>query len=129
MTNREFYNAIATNEALSAELTEFAAEAIVKLDAGLAKRREKNAEKADAAQVYVDQLVGFLGSEPRTATMLLCNFNDAGVTEVDGKALTVQRVSSWARKAVAAESAAQVDVKIPGKGAQKGYVLVGADAE
>lgn len=41
MTNREFFTAIASNTTISAELVEFAAEAITKLDARNAARASK----------------------------------------------------------------------------------------
>ena len=48
MTTKNFYNAIATNESLSAELREFAANAIVKMDKESASRNSKAAEKRAA---------------------------------------------------------------------------------
>ena len=48
MTTKNFYNAIATNENLSAELREFAANAIEKMNKESASRNSKAAEKRAA---------------------------------------------------------------------------------
>lgn len=126
-TIREFYNAvIAAN--VSDEITEFATAAIEKLDATNAKRREKSAEKAEANQTYIDALVGFLTTEPQTASDLMGKFVEAGMerpAEKDGsiKEWKVQFVSNLARKAVEQGKASVQDIKVPKHGAQKGYTL------
>lgn len=120
MTNREFYEAIA-NGTINAEVQAHAADAIAKLDATNAKRREKSAEKANANQALVDMLVGFLGDEPKTATDILGMFE--GTERPDGKAFNVQFVTSLARAAVEQGKAVSADVKVPKKGTQKGYTL------
>ena len=45
MKTKEFYNAIASNETLSADLRDFATEALAKLDKANASRATKLAEK------------------------------------------------------------------------------------
>ena len=119
MTNREFYEAI-TASTLSDEIKEFAANAIVKLDATNAKRRDKNAEKADHNAPLVDKFVALLNDKPQTATDLLPKFD--GMARADGKAFNIQFVSRLGMKAVEAGKAEKVDVKVKGKGTQKGYI-------
>jgi len=122
MTNREFFEAIVNGD-INADVQAHAADAIAKLDATNLKRKEKAAEKANANQALIDVLVGFLGSEPMTATDLLGKFVEAGAERPDGKAFNVQFVTSLARAAVDEEKAVSTDVKVPKKGTQKGYTL------
>ena len=113
MTKREFYTAISTNETLTAEMREFAAAAIVKLDETNAKRAAKPSKAAIANAPLVDQVVGLLGAEPKTATDLS-----------EPMALNVHKVSALLQRAVKEGRANSVDVKIKGKGTQKGYTIV-----
>ena len=109
MTNREFLMAVANLE--HAELAEHARLAIEKLDSANAKRKEKVSKKAEENQPLVDRIVyEVLGSEPVTATDV------ASVLEV-----SVQKASMLCRTAVAQGKATQTEVKIPKKGAMKGY--------
>lgn len=119
MTKREFLNAIATGE-MTEEVIAFANEEIEKMDAANAKRREKNAERKAQNDEFVDLFVSFLNDEPKTASDIMALMGE--VERPDGKAVNVQWVSSLGRKAVEAERAAKVDVKVTGKGTQKGYV-------
>lgn len=121
-TMREFFTAVIGINDVDADVAAFAESEIAKIDKANAKRKEKAAEKRAANTVYLDMLVSFLDSNPQTATDLKGKFENAGIVEIDGKAVTVQKVSSLARKAVAAELAAVHDVKVAGKGTQKGYV-------
>ena len=119
MTKREFLNAIAAGE-MTEEVIAFANEEIEKMDAANAKRREKNAERKAQNDEFVDLFVSFLNDEPKTASDIMALMGE--VERPDGKAVNVQWVSSLGRKAVEAERAAKVDVKVTGKGTQKGYV-------
>ena len=119
MTKREFLNAIAAGE-MTEEVIAFAGEEIEKMDAANAKRREKNAERKAQNDEFVDLFVSFLNDEPKTASDIMALMSE--VERPDGKAVNVQWVSSLGRKAVEAERAAKVDVKVTGKGTQKGYV-------
>lgn len=119
MTKREFLNAIATGT-INDELVAFATEEIEKMDAANAKRREKNAEKKAQNDEFVDLFVSLLGDEPKTASDIVALMGD--VERPDGKSVNVQWVSSLGRKAVEAERAEKVDVKVTGKGTQKGYI-------
>lgn len=124
MTNREFYTAITTNT-ITEEVIAKAMEELNKLDVTNAKRREKSAEKANANQAFVEKLVTFLGEAPQTASELLMKFAAIAdeMPRVDGKPYTVQYVSNLARAAVEQGLCKVGDVKIKGKGTQKGYSL------
>lgn len=119
MTKREFLNAIAAGE-MTEEVIAFAGEEIEKMDAANAKRREKNAERKALNDEFVDLFVSFLNDEPKTASDIMALMGE--VERPDGKAVNVQWVSSLGRKAVEAERAEKVDVKVTGKGTQKGYI-------
>ncbi len=125
MTNREFYSAIAGNETLSTEIRDFATAAIGKLDATNEKRRNAQTKAAKENAPFVDYIVNsILGDQPMTATVVTEKIN-AGL---DIK-FTVQKVSSLLRAAVSAHRATALDVKIPKKGMQKGYVLAWAEED
>lgn len=120
MTKREFLTKIAAGE-MNEEIMAMGVAEIEKMDAALEKRKgvksKKDLEKAEANQVLINQIVGeILGTEPMTATDV------AGVLE-----LTVQKSSSLLRAAVKQNEnkVGQTDVKIKGKGTQKGYFLIG----
>lgn len=119
MTNREFYSKIASLSNIDAELIEFAADALTKLDATNEKRKAASALKAAAKQAEKDpireQLFAVMGGEdaPMTASMLI---------EAAGLDIKPASVPSLMRPLVEAGRVAKVDVKIPGKGTQRGYV-------
>ena len=120
---REFLTAVIAIDDVDAGIANFAEAEIAKIDKANAKRKEKAAEKRAANSEFVDMLVGMLDGNAQTATDLKAKFEAAGVAEIDGKALTVQKVSALARAAVAAEKAVVADVKVAGKGTQKGYTV------
>ena len=123
MTNREFFNAVIAAESLSAEMHEFAESALAKLDAINEKRRNAQSKKALENVPYVDYIVAnILNDQPQTASDVTAAINTGMGTE-----FKVQKVSALLRVAVKEGRALSMDVKIPGKGTQKGYVL--ADAE
>ena len=119
MTNREFYSKIASLSNIDAELIEFAADSLTKLDATNEKRKAASALKAAAQQAEKDpireQLFVVMGGEdaPMTASMLI---------EAAGLDIKPASVPSLMRPLVEAGRVAKVDVKIPGKGTQRGYV-------
>lgn len=122
MSKREFLNAVIAGEMTEA-VAEFAKGELVAMDKANAKRREKQAEKAQEGMADVKALAAKLGAEAMTASDLMVAL--AGeIKRADGKEMNVQFVSSLARKAVKAGMAAQVDVKVKGKGIQKGYIAV-----
>ena len=117
MTNREFYNAIAMNETLSEEIRAFATEAIGKLDHTNELRKvkvaEKAAEKQAEKQPIRDALFAVIDGEAKTATMLI---------EAAGLDIKPASVPSLLKPFVEAGSVVKTDVKVPGKGKQRGYV-------
>lgn len=119
MTNREFYTAIANLDNIPAELVEFAAESIAKLDHTNEVRKVKAAEKAVAKQAEKapirDALFAVMGGEenPMTATMLI---------EAAGLDIKPASVPSLMKPLVESGAVLKVDVKVPGKGTQRGYV-------
>ena len=69
MTTKEFYNTIATNENLSAELREFAANAIEKMNKESASRNSKAAEKRAAENApFVEAVTNLLRNSSKVFT-------------------------------------------------------------
>ena len=69
MTTKNFYNAIAANETLSAELREFAAAAIEKMDKSAASRAEKAAEKKSIEDApIIEAITNYLRENPGAHT-------------------------------------------------------------
>lgn len=123
MTKREFFVKAAAGE-MTEEMMTFAAEALVKMDETLEKRKGKVSEKEQAkrdANVALATRVAteILGAEAKTATDVA-----AELTELLGEEVKVQKASSLCRKAVELGLAVQTDVKIPKKGSQKAYTTV-----
>ena len=116
MTKREFLEAIANAETLGEELREFAAEEIKKLDKALEKRRAKQSAKALANAPLIEQIKeNLLSDEPLLAS---------AAAEYLG--VSVQKASALLRAMVADGIADVRDVKVLGKGIQKGYTLAGS---
>ena len=123
MTTRELYNAIINGTEITDEMRAHAADAIEKLDKQAESRRVKAAEKAvekQAAKAPLrDALFEVMGDNenPKTASMLI---EEAGLTETVKPA----SVPSLLRPLVECGMVGKVDVKIPGKGTQRGYVKI-----
>ena len=126
MTTRELYTSALKifNEYGTDEAVDLAAEfqaAIEKLDAQNEARRSKQAEKAAAKQAEKaplrDALYAVMGDaeNPMTASMLI---EAAELTDTVKPA----SVPSLLRPLVETGMVAKVDVKITGKGTQRGYV-------
>lgn len=122
MTKREAIAKVIAND-IDAEVIEFFQAELEKMDATNARRREKAAEKQSENQEFVDRAVSMLTNEPQTATDIKNLFIEEGVERTDGKEVNTQWVSALLRKAVAQEKATSEDVKITGKGTQKGYTV------
>ena len=125
MTNREFYTAIAANETLTEEIRNHATEQIAKLDATAEKRKgkvsAKDLEKREAnAKMATLIAETILGTEAKTATDVA-----AALTEQAGEEVKVQKASYLLRLAVELGLANATEVKIPKKGTQKAYTVVG----
>ena len=125
MTNREMYNEMlnvlnGTKTDGWDELAEVIEGAIAKLDATNEKRKAASALKAAEKQAEKEPiraaLLAVMGGEdaPKTASMLI---------EEAGLEIKPASVPSLLRPLVEAGKVAKVDVKITGKGTQRGYVL------
>lgn len=116
MTNREFLNAIVEAN-VNDELTAFAQAELEKLDHTNELRRAKSAEKSAEKQAEKEPLrqaiYAVISDEPKTATMLI---------EEAGLELKPQSIPSLVKSLVEAGQVNKVDVKIKGKGTQRGYV-------
>jgi methylphosphotriester-DNA--protein-cysteine methyltransferase len=106
MTNREFYTAI-VNSDLSDEMKAFATDAIAKLDARNAKRASTLSAKQKENAPLIEKIASLLTSEPKLASEL------AKEMEV-----STQKASALVKKV---EGVSVCDVKVKGKGTQKGY--------
>lgn len=123
MTNREFYTAIINyldgadmdGEAVQA----FACDALAKLDHTNEVRKvaaaKKAAEKQELKAPVRCALFEALSEEPMTATMLV----EAVKPDFDVKPASIP---SLLRPFVDKGEVLKVDVKVPGKGTQRGYV-------
>lgn len=117
MTNREFYTKIASMTNIDAELAEFAADAIAKLDATNEKRKAASALKAAEKQAEKapirNALLEVLNDEPATATELIA---------AAGLDIKPASVPSLLRPFVESGDVVKVEKKIEGKGKQRAYV-------
>jgi hypothetical protein len=119
MTARIFYQSVIeflSDNDKAADVVEYAEGAIAKLDAINAKRKEKtdkkSLEKAAENAPLLETLVANLTTEPKTASDMM-----------DLIKQNVQKTSTLLRQLVAAERASVQDVKVKGKGTQKGYTV------
>jgi CRP-like cAMP-binding protein len=119
MTKREFLEAIVDAETLEVELRKFAAEELEKMDKALEKRRAKQSAKALANAPLIEQIKkNLLSDEPLLASV---------ASEYLG--VSVQKASALLRGMVADGIADVRDVKVLGKGIQKGYTLAKSGGE
>lgn len=123
MTKREFYAQVAAG-AMNDEMMAYAAEALVKMDETLEKRKGKVSEKVQAqrdanAAMAAHVAHDILGTEAMTATDVA-----AALTAELGEEVKVQRASYLCRKAVELGLATATEVKIPKKGVQKAYTVI-----
>lgn len=117
MTKREFLEAIVELN-VNEDLATYAADELSKMDKANEARREKSVEKAAAREAEKapirEAIFNVIDSEPKTATTLI---EEAGVD------LKPQSIPSLVKPLVEAGKVMKVDVKVPGKGKQRGYVL------
>ena len=112
MTKREFFTAVMNGE-IDEQVKLFASEEIEKMEAANEKRRNTLSKKAQENQPLLRRITDeILTDEPKTATDV------AAVLEV-----SVQKASGLLRRLAEDGLATKVDVKIKGKGTQKGYTL------
>ena len=121
MKTRELYNQIINGTEITEEMRSFCIEALEKMDsqndARRAKAAEKAAEKQAAKAPIRDALFEVMGDadEPKTASMLI---DEAGLSD----SVKPASVPSLLRPLVECGMVLKVDVKIPGKGTQRGYI-------
>ena len=112
MTKREFYTAIKKGE-IDEQIKLFATEELEKMDAVNEKRRNTLSKKAKENEPLLKQITDeILAEEPKTATDVAAILN-----------VSVQKASGLLRRLVEDGMAEKIDVKIKGKGTQKGYTL------
>ena len=106
MTNREFFNAV-INGTITEEMVAHAHGEIAKLDARNAKRSSKPSKVQIANEPIIKAIAEVLTSEPMRASE---------IAETLG--ISVQKASSLVKKV---DGVSVTDVKVKGKGVQKGY--------
>ena len=114
MTNREAYNVVISG-VITEELIAWAQENLDKMNAANEKRRN-TVSKAEIANAPIrEQIVSeILGTELKTASMI--------AAEMGGE-ITHNKVTAVLKKAVEDGTVVKEDVKVAGKGTQKGYRL------
>lgn len=119
-TKRDFLNKVIANEITEKEI-EYAKAAIAKLEAVNEKRRNTPTKAQKANAELVAGLVAVLTDVPKTAPAIAAELGT----------MTHQKATAVAKLAVEQGLAVVTDVKVAGKGTQKGYALapVEADAE
>ena len=108
MTKREFLNAVIA-ETQNEELKAFATSEIEKLDVRNAKRSERPSKTQIANEPIIKAIAEVLTNEPMLASEI------AKACEI-----STQKASALAKKV---EGVKVTDVKVKGKGTQKGYYL------
>lgn len=108
MTNREFYNAVITN-AITEEVIAHAENALVKLDERNAKRANTPSKTQIANEPIIKAIAEVLTSEPMLASEI-----------ASAVGISTPKASALAKKV---EGVHITDVKVKGKGTQKGYYL------
>lgn len=111
MTYREMLTAIVNGD-LNEDVIEKAHERLERLDAENEKRKNRVSKKAAENEPIKEAILGVLGEKPKTAT-------EVGA-EVE---ISTQKASALLRQLVEAGSVVKTDVKVKGKGVQKGYTL------
>ena len=106
MTNREFFTAIVNSE-LNDEMKAFATDAIAKLDARNAKRASTLSKAQKDNLPLIEKIASLLTSEPKLVSVLASEMG-----------ISTQKASALVKKV---EGVSVCDVKVKGKGTQKGY--------
>ena len=126
MTNRDFYNAIINadltavfEDEMAESVKEHAKAALGKLDATNEKRRNSTSKKEEENLPIMEQIVNeVLSFEPMTAS-------DVGAVV----GISHNKATPILKMAVARGLAGVKDIKVPKKGMQKGYFLLGGEDE
>ena len=117
MTNREFYQAV-IDANINDELTAFATAGIEKLDHTNSLRKDATAKKAQEKEVerapIRDAIMAVMTTEPKTATTLIAE---------SGVEVKPQAIPSLLKGLVEDGTIVKSDVKVTGKGHQRGYAF------
>ena len=113
MTKREMYEAI-VNGNVTEEVVEMAHAEIEKMNARNAKRASQPSKKAIENRPIMDSIVEFLkGSDERVTASVI-----GSAVEI-----STQKASALCRQLVADGTLTVTDIKVKGKGTQKGYAV------
>ena len=123
LNSRDFFTAIAANEAVEAEYREYAENAIAKLDAKNAKRSSKPTKTQLANEPIKAAILAYLTEKGTAETAP----NIAAALSTEEAPLTHNKVSPLCRQLVADGVLEQTEVKVPKKGTQKAYSVVVAE--
>lgn len=116
MTQREFFTTIVEGATVTAEMEAFASHALANIDKANESRRERQSKKAQENEPLLAQIeTDILTVEPITAS---------NVAAILGT--STQKATALLRALVAAGRAQVQDIKVTGKGMQKGYFKVEA---
>lgn len=111
MTYREMLTAIVNGE-MNEDVIEKATERLERLDVENEKRKNRVSKKAAENEPIKASILEVLGEEPKTATVV---GGEVGIS--------TQKASALLRQLVESGSVVKTDVKVSGKGTQKGYTL------
>ena len=125
MTKIELMKALTEGAVVTAEMAEKAAEIVAADAAAKEKRKGKvsakdQAKRDENAALATKVAEDYLGTEPKTASDIA-----ALLTAETGEEVKPQKASYICRLAVKMGLASETEVKIPKKGAQKAYAVVG----
>lgn len=113
MTTREFLNSIISAN-ISEEITDYAKDAVAKLDARNAKRASTPSKTAVANEPIKEQILGYLADKGATTS-----------TEIGGAVgISTQKASALLRQLTESGLLASEEVKVPKKGKVKAYRVV-----
>ena len=111
MTYREMLEKVIAND-ITDEVIEKATERLEKLDAENEKRKNRVSKKALENEPVKEAILGVLGEEPKTAPEI---GSEVGIS--------TQKASALLRQLVNDGKVEKTDVKVKGKGVQKGYFI------
>ena len=117
MTNREFYNVIASG-IVTEEAIAHATASLEKMDAANEARKNKPSKTAIENAPVLEALTNALTADYQVAADL-----------ASAVGVSTQKASSLLRQLVANGTAVATDIKVPKKGTCKGYALPSTDVE
>lgn len=123
MTSRDFFTAIASNEAVATEYREYAENALAKLDAKNAKRSSKPTKAQLANEPIKAAILAYLTEKGTAITAP----DIAVALSTEETPVTHNKVTALCRQLVTDKVVEQTEVKIPKKGTLKAYSVVVAE--